>query len=280
MNGNPALVKYRADVNVASITLDAPQRRNALSTRMIGELREAVAAAVADPQVRVIVIDHTGPVFCAGADLKESAAAAGLEELPAAHLAELLADMCEAPKPVVVVARGGAKGGGMGLIAAADLVVAIHDAPMSFSEVRLGVVPAVIAPVVARKLSPGLMRRLFLTGESFDAVRAGTWELVTVAVDAGSVEERQRDLVERLLAGGPSAQAGIKALTAAPDLRERLREAAALTAEYFFSEEGREGVRSFIEKRTPSWVGLPAADRPDRSHPCAHSWPCPRSSRP
>ncbi|RRS00848.1 enoyl-CoA hydratase [Glycomyces terrestris] len=258
---------------MASITLDAPQRRNALSTRMIAELREAVAKAVADPVVRVIVIDHTGPVFCAGADLKESAAATRLEDLPAAHLAELLADLCEAPKPVVVAAGGGAKGGGMGLIAAADLVVAAAAAPMSFSEVRLGVVPAVIAPVVARKLDQGLMRRLFLTGESFDAVRAEAWGLVTHAVAPEALTDRRGALAASLLAGGPSAQAGIKVLTATPDLRERLREAAALTAEFFFSEEGREGVRSFIEKRAASWVGLPAADRPDRSLHCAQSWP-------
>lgn len=273
MNGNDALIKYRADLNVASITLDAPQRRNALSTRMIGELREAIAEAVADPVVRVIVIDHSGPVFCAGADLKESAAATRLEDLPAAHLAELLADICEAPKPVVAAAGGGAKGGGMGLLAAADLVVAAHNAPMAFSEVRLGVVPAVIAPVVARKLDAGLMRRLFLTGESFDAVQASSWGLVTRAVVPDVLAKHQGELVESLVAGGPSAQAGIKVLTATPDLRERLREAAALTAEYFFAEEGREGVRSFIEKRPASWVGLPAADRPDRSLPCAHSWP-------
>ncbi|MEU5873951.1 enoyl-CoA hydratase-related protein [Glycomyces sp. NPDC047369] len=273
MNGNDALIQYRADLNVASITLDAPQRRNALSTRMIGELREAIAAAVADPVVRVIVIDHTGPVFCAGADLKESAAATRLEDLPAAHLAELLADICEAPKPVVVAARGGAKGGGMGLIAAADLVIAEHDAPMAFSEVRLGVVPAVIAPVVARRLDAGLMRRLFLTGESFTAVQAQSWGLVALAVVADAFAKRQGALVESLLAGGPSAQAGIKVLTATPGLRETLRAEAARTAEFFFSEEGREGVRSFIEKRPAPWVGLPAADRPDRSHLCAHSWP-------
>ncbi|SDL55018.1 methylglutaconyl-CoA hydratase [Glycomyces sambucus] len=273
MNGNDALIKYRADLNVASITLDAPQRRNALSTRMIGELREAIAEAVADPVVRVIVIDHTGPVFCAGADLKESAAATRLEDLPAAHLAELLADIDEAPKPVVVAASGGAKGGGMGLIAAADLVVAVHDAPMSFSEVRLGVVPAVIAPVVARRLDRGLMRRLFLTGESFDATAAQSWGLVAHAVAPDALAKWQGELVQSLVSGGPSAQAGIKVLTATPDLRGELRAAAALTAEYFFSEEGREGVRSFIEKRPASWVGLPAADRPDRSHLCAHSWP-------
>lgn len=254
MDGNDALIKYLPAGKVASITLDAPERRNALSTRMIARLREALAEAVADAAVRVVVIDHAGPVFCAGADLRESAAATGLDGLPAAHLAELLADMCEAPKPVVACARGAAKGGGMGLLAAADLVVCDGSAPLAFSEVRLGVVPAVIGPVVARKIDAGLMRRLFLTGESFTAAQAERWGLVSVAADADSLDHRRAEAVERLLAGGPGAQAGIKALTAAPDLRERLREAAALTAEYFFSDEGREGVRSFIEKRAPSWV--------------------------
>ncbi|MCC3765811.1 enoyl-CoA hydratase/isomerase family protein [Glycomyces sp. TRM65418] len=256
MTGNDALIGYEAVTSgVATMTLDDRRHRNALSTRLIAESREALANAVADPEVRVIVIDHTGPVFCAGGDLKESAAAARPEDLPAVHLAELLAELCEAPKPVVAVARGGAKGGGMGLLAAADLVIAEHDAPLAFSEVRLGVVPAVIGPVVARKLSPGLMRRLFLTGESFDAARAEGWGLVTTAAEPGSVDHHLEQAVKQLLAGGPSAQAGIKKLTAATDLREELRAAAALTAEYFLSEEGGEGIRSFIEKRPPSWVG-------------------------
>jgi methylglutaconyl-CoA hydratase len=142
----------------------------------------------------------------------------------------------------------------MGLLAAADLVIAAHDAPMAFSEVRLGVVPAVIGPVVARRLTPGLMRRLFLTGESFDAVRAQSWDLVTTAAVASRVDHHLELALKDLLAGGPSAQAGIKVLTATTDLREQLRAAAALTAEYFLSEEGGEGIRSFIEKRPPSWV--------------------------
>lgn len=255
MNGNDALIKYWPARNVASITLDAPNRRNALSTRMIAELREALATALADEQVRVIVIDHTGPVFCAGADLKESAAATSLAELPAAHLAELLADICESPKPVVAVAKGGAKGGGLGLLAAADIAIVEGDAGMAFSEVRLGVVPAVIGPVVARHLTPAQMRTLFLTGEGFGAYDAHRWGLITHAVVTGAADEWQAKTVGALVAGGPAAQAGIKVLTATPDLRQELRDAAAVTAEYFFSEEGREGVRSFIEKRSPSWVG-------------------------
>jgi methylglutaconyl-CoA hydratase len=253
VDSNDALITYKVTLKAALITLNDPKRRNALSTRMIGELREAIATAVADSEVRQIYIGHTGPVFCAGADLKESSAATRLEELPAVHLAELLADICEAPKPIVVMARGAARGGGLGLLAAADVAVCHSEAQMSFSEVKLGVVPAVIAPVIARRLSPARMRWLFISGEQFDAVRAASWGLVDYAdPHPDAVHD---DLWDTIEAGGPSAQAGIKVLTATPDLRGELRRAAALTAEYFFSEEGREGTRSFLEKRPPSWIG-------------------------
>ncbi|HEX2143227.1 MAG TPA: enoyl-CoA hydratase-related protein [Glycomyces sp.] len=253
MNGNDALIAYRADKAVATITLEDPKRRNALSTGLIAELREAVARAVADPDVRVLVIDHAGPVFCAGGDLKESASATRADDLPAVHLAHALAEICEAPKPVVAVVRGAARGGGLGLIAAADVVVCDEEVEMAFSEVRLGVVPAVIGPVVARKISLGRMRELFLTGYTFTASQAEQWGLVTFATY--EVDDALAETVGELLAGGPSAQAGIKMLTATPDLREQLRAEATRTAEYFLSSEGQEGVRSFIEKRSPSWVG-------------------------
>jgi methylglutaconyl-CoA hydratase len=262
---NDAPIAYRAQEAVATITLNAPERRNALSTHLIAELRSALARAVADREVRVIVIDHAGAVFCAGADLKESVAAHSLAALPAAHLAELLADITEAPKPVVAVVRGSARGGGLGLIAAADVSVAHMDVELAFSEVRLGVVPAVIGPVVARRITQARMRELFLVGgglvveddgaDVFNAEEAATWGLVSTAVYEEHLDSVVADLVARLKLGGPSAQAGIKALTATPDLRGELRKAAAVTAEYFFSEEGREGTRSFIEKRPASWVG-------------------------
>ncbi|GAA2130002.1 enoyl-CoA hydratase/isomerase family protein [Glycomyces algeriensis] len=264
MERNDAPIAYRAQEAVATITLNAPERRNALSIQLIAELRTALARAVADRDVRVVVIDHAGPVFCAGADLKESAAAHSLAALPAAHLAEALADIAEAPKPVVAVVRGAARGGGLGLIAAADFTVAHFEAEMAFSEVRLGVVPAVIGPVVARRITPARMRELFLVGgglvvegdaDVFTAEDAEAWGLVSAAVYEEHLDEVTADLVRRLKLGGPSAQAGIKVLTATPDLRGELRKAAAVTAEYFFSEEGREGIRSFIEKRPSSWVG-------------------------
>ncbi|MBO3732833.1 enoyl-CoA hydratase/isomerase family protein [Glycomyces niveus] len=265
MERNDAPIAYRAQEAVATITLDAPERRNALSTHLIAEMRTALARAVADRDVRVVVIDHAGPVFCAGADLKESVAAHSLAALPAAHLAELLADITEAPKPVVAVVRGAARGGGLGLIAAADFTVAHLEVPMAFSEVRLGVVPAVIGPVVARRITPARMRELFLAGgglvldegdaDVFTAEDAADWGLVTTAVYDEHLDAVVQSLVKRLKLGGPSAQAGIKALTATPDLRDQLRKAAAVTGDYFFSEEGREGTRSFLEKRPPSWVG-------------------------
>ncbi|MFC3491026.1 enoyl-CoA hydratase/isomerase family protein [Glycomyces rhizosphaerae] len=253
MERNDAPIAYRAQEAVATITLNDPERRNALSTRLIAELRAALAKAVADPETRVIVIDHAGPVFSAGADLKESAAASGLADLPAAHLAEALADIAEAPKPVVVVARGAARGGGLGLIAAADVAICSDEAEMAFSEVRLGVVPAVIGPVVARRIGPARMRQLFLTGFKFTGEDAEEWGLVDFA--PYELDDAVEETVAELIEGGPSAQTGIKVLTATPDLRGELRRAAAVTAEYFFSEEGREGIRSFIEKRPPSWVG-------------------------
>lgn len=263
MDSNDAPIAYRAEQAVATITLNAPERRNALSTHVIADLRGALARAVADRDVRVVVIDHTGPVFCAGADLKESAAAHSLAALPAAHLAELLADIAEAPKPVIAVVRGSARGGGLGLIAAADFAIGTEEVEFAFSEVRLGVVPAVIAPVVVRRIGPARMRELFLAGGAlvadygdwFIGAEAAEWGLLTFAVDEEHVRTCLDDLVARLRLGGPAALAGIKVLTATPDLRGELRRAAAVTGEYFFSEEGREGIRSFIEKRPPSWVG-------------------------
>ncbi|WP_198587052.1 enoyl-CoA hydratase-related protein [Glycomyces xiaoerkulensis] len=252
MEPTDAPIAYRADRGVATITLNEPDRRNALSTALIARLRESLVRATADESVRVVVLDHAGPVFCSGADLTESAAATGAADLPATRLAEALADMAEAPKPIVAVAGGAVRGGGLGLLAAADLAICRTGTTLAFSEVRLGVVPAVIAPVVARRLSPARMGELFLTGRTFGAEEAAAWGLAdAVAEDAAAETERA---VGRLKRGGPSALAGVKELTGDPGLRRRLKEAAATTARYFFAPEGREGVQSFLEKDSPHWV--------------------------
>src|SRR5688500_17622793 len=139
------LVTVEADRGVATITLDSPHNRNALSSALIAELLAALAAADADDAVRVIVLTHTGPVFCSGADLKETAAAVASGELPIGRVGEVLAAIWESRKPVVARLTGPARAGGLGLVAAADLAVCPVDTTFAFSEVRLGVIPAVIS---------------------------------------------------------------------------------------------------------------------------------------
>ena len=152
---------------VATITLDSPRNRNALSTQLRRELQDHLDAAVADPAVRVIVLTHTGPVFCAGMDLKEPGAEHGVAELP-----RLLRTVLTAPTPVVARLAGPARAGGVGLLAACDLAIAADTATFAFTEVRIGVVPAVLAVTVLPRLLRHAAHELFLTGEAFDAARA------------------------------------------------------------------------------------------------------------
>src|SRR2546429_7052802 len=147
-------VHARTGRGVTTLTLDRPPTRNALSGTLIARLIELVAEAAADPAVRVVVLSHTGPVFCSGVDLAETGAARDTGELPAARLGELLAALWECPNPVVARVGGPARAGGLGLVAAADIAVCATDATFAFSEVRVGVVPAVISATVLHRLPP------------------------------------------------------------------------------------------------------------------------------
>src|SRR5262249_10540712 len=153
--------------------------RNALSTALIEELLAALAAADADEAVRAVVLTHTGPVFCSGADLKETAEAFGTGRPPINRLREVLTAIWARPKPVVARVTGPARAGGLGLIAAADLAVCSLDATFAFSEVRIGVIPAVISATVLPRLSARAAAELFLTGATFDGARAAQIGLVT-----------------------------------------------------------------------------------------------------
>jgi methylglutaconyl-CoA hydratase len=256
------LVRSESGRGVATLTLDSPANRNALSTTLIEELLAALAAAEADDSVRVVVLGHTGPVFCSGADLKETAAAFGSGRPPVSRLGEVLEAIWHGRKPVVAKIGGPARAGGLGLVAAADIAVCSVSATFAFSEVRLGVIPAVISTTVLPRLAPRAAAELFLTGAIFDGTRAEQIGLVTAAVDPawldGAVEGYVRDLVR----GAPGALAGTKQL-----LRHRRSdtfgdEIAAMTelsVGYFGSEEGREGIMAFRDKRDPNWVpGDPA----------------------
>jgi methylglutaconyl-CoA hydratase len=246
-----ALIQAVHDGGVATITLDSPTNRNALSMRLMTELQAALDAAAADDVVRLVELRHTGPVFCSGADLKETAASAG-DSLPVARLGEILETIALHPKPVLAVAAGPARAGGLGLIAAADLAVCADTATFAFSEVRLGVVPSVISSVVLARLSSRDAAELFLTGDVFGGVRAREVGLVTRSVPVDLVEETAGKLRDSLLRGGPDALRATKRL-----LRERPADYAVLTAlsvHHFTSDEGREGVAAAREKRDPAWL--------------------------
>lgn len=246
---------------VTTLTLDSPHNRNALSTPLMTQLLAGLADAVTDDGVRAIVLDHTGPVFCSGADLKETAAAYASGTVPAGMLGDVLVAVRECPKPVVAKVAGPARAGGLGLIAAADLAVCAQEATFAFTEVRIGVIPAVISATVLPRLGQRAAAELYLTGDTFDGRRAAEIGLVTAAVPADELDAAVERYCASLVKGAPGALAGAKELLrrpAGPDLRAEIAELAALSTGYFLSDEGREGVMAFREKRPAAWV--PAGD--------------------
>ncbi|MDW8338022.1 MAG: enoyl-CoA hydratase-related protein [Thermoleophilia bacterium] len=242
-------LRVERDGHVLRVTLARPERRNAFDAALIAELHEAFSD-VGD--ARAVLLSGEGPSFCAGADVGWQRAAI---ELPyeenvedATRLYRMLEAIDSCPTPVVCCVHGFALGGGSGLVACSDVAVAWPDATFGFTEVRLGIVPAVIAPFVLARIGAHA-RRYFLTGERFDAETALRIGLVSeVAEDAGSACER---IVEDLLRGGPIAVREAKRLARErPGADEVVRIAAARRT----SEEGQDGLRSFLERRQPSWI--------------------------
>ncbi len=241
---------------VATITLDSPANRNALSAQLRRELLAHLHTAVADDAARVIVLTHTGRVFCAGMDLKESRGAGaqdqGVTEVPA-----LLELIWTSPKPVVARLAGAARAGGVGIVAACDIAIAARDATFAFSEVRIGVVPAVISVTVLPRLLPRAAHELFLTGETFDGARAVAVGLVNSAVPADGLDAEVTRYVEMLRLGAPGALAATKEMVRGErpaSMEEQFDAMLALSAGFFAAEEGQEGMRAFAEKRPPSWA--------------------------
>ncbi|MCP2327200.1 methylglutaconyl-CoA hydratase [Hamadaea flava] len=246
-----ALIQAAHSGGVATITLDSPANRNALSLALMAELLAALEAAAGDDGVRLVELRHTGPVFCSGADLKETQTGDG-DALPVARLGEVLTALAEHPKPVLAVVAGPARAGGLGLMAAADVTICADAAHFAFSEVRLGVVPSVISAVVLPRLTSRAAAELFLTGDVFDGPRAAQIGLVSRSVPADDLDAATQALRESLLRGGPGAMRATKRL-----LRERpvdMAELTALSVRHFTSAEGREGVAAAREKRTPTWL--------------------------
>ena len=244
---------------VATVTIRRPEVHNAFNEEVIAQLHQAFETVSADAATRVVVLAGEGPSFSAGADLDWMRRAAGFGEeenrRDAAALTTMLRAIAECPCPVVARVQGAALGGGAGLVAAADLAVAAESARFGFTETRLGLVPATVAPYVVKKIGQGGALRLFLTGERFDAAHALAIGLVYRVVPDTELDAAIEEVVSALLAGGPQAQGVCKELVrrAASDDREIDEYTADLIARVRSSEEGREGVRAFLEKRKPSW---------------------------
>ncbi len=251
------LIHAEVWAGVATVTLDSPDNRNALSTALIEQLLAALAGAGADASVRAIVLSHTGPVFCSGADLKETAAATASGQMPAGRLGAVLQAIWESDKPVVARVGGPARAGGLGLVAAADIAVCARTATFAFSEVRLGVIPAVISATVLPRLSPRAATELYLTGEVFDGARAAEIGLVTASVNEDVLDATVDRVTMALVRGAPRALAGAKALLRRPraaTFGDEIAELTALSVGFFGSDEGREGVAAFRERRDAAWV--------------------------
>ena len=231
------------------VTLARPERRNAFDAALIGELTQAFAD-VGD--ARVVLLAGEGEAFCAGADVEWQRASVDLsfdENVEdALRLYRMLAAIDSCPAPVVAVVQGFALGGGCGLVACCDVAVAAPNTVFGFSEVRLGIIPAVISPFVLARIAPSAARRYFVTGERFDAGHALRIGLVDEIVE--QLEAGVDAVLAAILEGGPNAVRAAKRL-----VRERPagEETARIAAELRASDEGQEGLRAFLERREPRW---------------------------
>jgi methylglutaconyl-CoA hydratase len=250
-------LRVERDGDILRVALAKPERRNAFDAELIAELHEAFSD-VGD--VRVVVLYGDGESFCAGADVEWQRSSIDLSEeenvQDALRLYRMLEAVDSCPAPVVARVQGYALGGGSGLVACADAVVADPDATFGFTEVRLGIVPAVISPFVFAKIGTGVARRFFLTGERFDSPTALRIGLVHELAD--ELDEAVDRFAGEILKSGPEATRAAKRLAreAPSDGEELARIAAGLRA----SSEGQEGLRAFLEKRTPGWLSPSGAD--------------------
>ncbi len=252
-------IRYEVVGAVATVTLAAPERRNVLDAVSLTALTDAIVTAATDDSVRVVVLTGEGSTFCAGADLAGAAAAAGgaVSGSAPASLVALLETMLDLPKPIVARVQGHVAGGGNGLVAASDLAVAVETARFAFSEVRVGVAPAVISVVCLARLTPADARELLLTGERVSAQRVLQAGLVTRVVPVDQLDAAVSAYVDALLLGGPQALAHTKELLQrVPGMTrdEAFAWTSDLSAGLFASAEGREGMQAFLDKRRPRWA--------------------------
>jgi len=247
---------------VARLTMNRPDLRNAFNEQLIGEICDAMGRLNSDPNVRIIILTGAGNTFSAGADLNmmrrvaDYSAAENKDD--ARRLGHMLRSIDDSDKPTIALVNGPALGGGVGLIAACDIAIAAEDAFFALSEVKLGLIPAVISPFVVRAISPRQARRYFITGERFDAAKAKEIGLIHMVTMASRLETTLDDVINNLLTGGPKAQGAAKELVKHVAYRPVedgvMEETAGRIARTRASAEGKEGLNAFLEKRKPDWI--------------------------
>jgi enoyl-CoA hydratase len=248
------LVGYEVAGEVATITLDSPHNRNALSEQLVGELTARLRDGGADPAVRAVVLTHAGRVFCSGADL--AAAGTGALGNAGGTIMGLLRLIVELPKPVIARIAGHVRAGGMGIVGACDLAVAAEGASFAFTEARIGLAPAMISLTTLDIMDPRQAARYYLTGETFGASVAARLGLITASCTGEELDSVVDGLAAQIRETSPQGAAETKKLLTAARLR-RLDalgpEMVELSVLLFGSDEAQEGIRAFLEKREPAW---------------------------
>ncbi|MGQ4597059.1 enoyl-CoA hydratase family protein [Nocardia sp. R6R-6] len=250
-------VRYEVSDGVATLTLDSPHNRNALSSRLVAELLRGLDDAAADDKVRVIVLTHTGNTFCAGADLSEASDAgpAVAADERTRVMIGVLRRLVVAPKPVLAQIDGNVRAGGMGIVAACDIVVAGPGSCFALTEVRIGLAPFMISLTLLPRIGPRAAGRYYLTGEKFGAAVAQEIGLVTVTADDPAAEVAR--LCGEVRKGSPQGLAEAKRLVNADILAgfdASAEELARRSASFFGTPEAQEGMLAFLQRRPPSWA--------------------------
>jgi methylglutaconyl-CoA hydratase len=258
---------HRDARGVVTLTLDRPEARNALSAALVTQLTAALEALADDGAARAIILTGAGDAFCAGADIGEMRAAGAAppeqNEADSRRFAAMLERLERQPQPTLALVNGAAYGGAIGLITACDIALAATGARFALSEVRLGLVPAMISPYVLRAIGPREARRWFLSGETMDSATALRIGLVHEAIDPGVLAAAADRMLAALLAGAPGAQAEIKRLIRHASGRSEagddamLGETARWIARVRAGDEAREGLSAFLERRKPGWTRDP-----------------------
>jgi methylglutaconyl-CoA hydratase len=253
------IVIERAE-NVVRVRMNRPEVRNALDGRMIVELTEAFIALAADESVRVVVLEGAGTLFSGGADVNYMRASLELDQdenyRDALRLSDMFSAINDCPIPVIARVQAAALGGGSGLVAVCDIAIADDNAIFGFTEAKLGIVPAVISPFVLAKIGPGHARALFTTAERFNATRAHVIGLVHEIVPAASLDAAVQGAIDEVTACGPQATRVAKKIArTVPNLTpfDAREWTARMIGERRTSAEGQEGLRAFLDKRSPSW---------------------------